>query len=175
MIRRLLLTDADAVLRLRREALESEPLAFSSSPTEDRVQMPGMLDQYLAHRTKAIFGAFEPGLIGMAGIMQEEGAKSRHKARLWGVYVVPSGRGAGVGRALVEAAIEFARSLEGLTHVHLCVAESGHAAQALYSRLGFRTWGMEPAAMRVGEVSVAEHHMVLALRPDGAEAVRPKS
>jgi ribosomal protein S18 acetylase RimI-like enzyme len=165
MIRRLLPADADAVLRLRREALESEPLAFSSSPTEDRVQMPGMLEQYLEQRTKAIFGAFEPDLIGMAGITQDEGAKNRHKARLWGVYVAPSSRGTGVGRALVEAAIEFARSLDGLTHIHLAVAESGRAAQALYLRLGFRAWGTEPAALQVGEVNVAEHHMVLALRP----------
>ena len=34
-------------------------------------------------------------------------------------------RGAGIGRALVQAAIEFARLLDGLTHVHLAVAESG--------------------------------------------------
>jgi GNAT superfamily N-acetyltransferase len=137
MLRRLLPADADAVLRLRREALEREPLAFSSSPTDDRVQAGGVLEQYLAHRTKAIFGAFEPDLIGMAGIAQEEGAKSRPKARLWGVYVTPSHRGSGIGRA----------------------------AQALYVQLGFMTWGTEPAAMWVGEECVAEHHMVRALRP----------
>ena len=168
MIRRLLPADADAVLRLRREALEREPLAFSSSPGEDRVQVKGALEEYLAHPTRAIFGAVEPDLIGMAGIAQEEGAKSRHKARLWGVYVIPARRGVGIGRALVEAAIEFARSLDGLTHVHLAVAESGQAAQALYEHLGFRTWGTEPAAIRVGEVSVAEHHMVRALVARGS-------
>jgi hypothetical protein len=48
------------------------------------------------------------------------------------------------------------------------VAESGYAAQALYAHLGFITWGTEPAAMRVGGVSVAEHHMVLALHPGAA-------
>jgi L-amino acid N-acyltransferase YncA len=74
----------------------------------------------------------------------------------------------GSGRALVETAIEFARSLDGLTHVHLAVAESGQAARALYEHLGFRTWGTEPAAIRVGEVSVAEHHMVRALGPGAA-------
>jgi ribosomal protein S18 acetylase RimI-like enzyme len=168
MIRRLLPGDADLVLRLRREALEQEPLAFSSSPTEDRVQIRGALEQYLASPTKAIFGAFEPELVGMAGIAQEEGAKSRHKARLWGVYVTPARRGLGIGRALVEAAIEFAQSLDGLTHVHLAVAEPGRAAQALYQHLGFTTWGTEPAALRVGDVTVAEHHMIRALHPGAA-------
>jgi GNAT superfamily N-acetyltransferase len=93
------------------------------------VQVKGALEEYLAHPTRAIFGAVEPDLIGMAGIAQEEGAKSRHKARLWGVYVIPARRGLGIGRALVEAAIEFARSLDGLTHVHLAVAESGQACR----------------------------------------------
>jgi ribosomal protein S18 acetylase RimI-like enzyme len=165
MIRKLLLADANAVLRLRREALEREPLAFSSSPTEDRVQVSGAVEEYWAHPTKAIFGAFAPDLIGMAGIVQEEGAKSRHKAQLWGVYVTPARRGAGIGRALVEAAIEFAGSLDGVTHVHLAVAESGQAARTLYEHVGFRTWGTEPVAIRVGEVSVAEHHMIRELGP----------
>jgi ribosomal protein S18 acetylase RimI-like enzyme len=168
MIRRLLAGDADAVLRLRREALEQEPLAFSSSPTEDRVQVRGALEEYLAAPSKAIFGALEPELVGLAGLAQEEGAKSRHKARLWGVYVTPARRGLGIGRALVEAAIEFAQSLDGLTHVHLAVAEPGRAAQALYRQLGFTTWGTEPAALRVGDVTVAEHHMVRGLHPGAA-------
>jgi ribosomal protein S18 acetylase RimI-like enzyme len=160
MIRKLLPTDADAALSLRRGALEREPMAFSSSPTEDRVQVSGALEEYLSHATKAIFGAFDPDLVGMAGIAREEGANSRHKAQLWGVYVTQVCRGAGIGRTLVEAALEFASGLEGVTHVHLAVAESGTAAQALYQRLGFRTWGTEPAAIRVGDVYIAERHMV---------------
>jgi hypothetical protein len=59
MIRKLLPADAEAVLRLRREALEQEPLAFASSPAEDRVQVKGALEEYLAHPTRAIFGAVE--------------------------------------------------------------------------------------------------------------------
>ena len=172
MIRKLHSSDAAAVRRLRREALDGEPLAFSASPTEDQVQADGALEAYLVHPTKAIFGALDAAspsdLIGMAGIAREAGAKNRHKARVWGVYVTPARRGAGIGRSLVEAAIEFARSLEGVTHIHLAVAESGLAAQALYEQLGFRTWGTEPAAIRVGEVSVAEYHMVRALEPGAA-------
>jgi hypothetical protein len=72
MIRQLIPADAGEVLRLRREALESEPLAFSSSPAEDRMRVAGALQAYLAYRTKAIFEAFEPDLIRMAGIVQEE-------------------------------------------------------------------------------------------------------
>ena len=75
--------------------------------------------------------------------------------------MTPAHRGAGIGRALVDAAIEFAGNLDGVTHVHLSVAETEHAAQALYERLGFRTWGTEPVAIRVGDMSVAEHHMIL--------------
>ena len=165
MIRRLLPSDADAVLRIRREALEREPFAFSSSPAEDRMLVSGALEEYLAVPGRAMFGALEPTLVGMAGIIREDSAKSRHKARLWGVYVTAEWRGQGIGRGLVEAAIDFAQSLDGLTQVHLAVAEPGRAAQELYRHLGFTIWGTEPAALRVGDVSVAELHMVRVLRP----------
>jgi ribosomal protein S18 acetylase RimI-like enzyme len=167
MIRKVPLAERDVFIRLRRQALEVEPLAFSSSPADDHAQSVEIVRQYLAHPTQAIFGAFEPDLVGVAGIAQQAGENCRHKARLWGVYVTPSRRGEGLGCALVQAAIAFARSLEGISQVQLAVADSARAARALYEQLGFVTWGTEPAALRVGDTSVAEHHMTLLLTSSG--------
>ncbi len=52
------------------------------------------------------------------------------------LYVVPKRRGQGLGRALMEAAIELARG-EGATHMDLGTSEDDVAARALYERLGF--------------------------------------
>ena len=52
------------------------------------------------------------------------------------LYVVPTRRGAGLGRALMETAIETARA-EGATHMDLGTGEHDHAARALYESLGF--------------------------------------
>jgi ribosomal protein S18 acetylase RimI-like enzyme len=52
------------------------------------------------------------------------------------LYVVPKRRGRGLGRALMEAAIETARA-EGATHMDLGTGEDDTAARALYESLGF--------------------------------------
>jgi ribosomal protein S18 acetylase RimI-like enzyme len=52
------------------------------------------------------------------------------------LYVVPARRGQGIGRALMEAAIELARS-RGADYMDLGTAESDVAARRLYESLGF--------------------------------------
>ena len=52
------------------------------------------------------------------------------------LYVVPDLRGRGIGRALLEAAIDRARE-RGADHMDLGTSEDDVAARALYTRLGF--------------------------------------
>jgi GNAT superfamily N-acetyltransferase len=52
------------------------------------------------------------------------------------LYVVPDRRGQGLGRALMEAAIEFARG-RGAKRMDLGTSEGDVAARALYESLGF--------------------------------------
>jgi GNAT superfamily N-acetyltransferase len=52
------------------------------------------------------------------------------------LYVVPDRRGEGRGRALMEAAIEFARG-RGAKRMDLGTSEGDVAARALYESLGF--------------------------------------
>ena len=55
---------------------------------------------------------------------------------LAGLYVVPDCRGQGLGRALMEAAIETARR-QGADRMKLGTSEDDVAARALYESLGF--------------------------------------
>ena len=52
------------------------------------------------------------------------------------LYVVPSRRGRGLGRAIMDAAIAAARA-EGADTMDLGTSEDDVAARALYERLGF--------------------------------------
>jgi len=52
------------------------------------------------------------------------------------LYVVPDRRGQGIGRALMNAAIELARE-HGATEMSLGTGEDDIAARALYESLGF--------------------------------------
>src|ERR1041385_5809 len=104
-IRRLTAADASALVALRREALEAEPLAFAASPADDAGLVIESVRAFLGdHETQAVFGQFDgTDLIGMIGLVKAAKVKQRHKATIWGMYVQPHGRNRGVGRALVRA------------------------------------------------------------------------
>jgi GNAT superfamily N-acetyltransferase len=113
---------------------------------------------------QAVFGHFDGGdLAGMVGVMRDAKAKRRHTATIWGMYVAPPARHAGVGRALLEAAIACARRWPGVEQLHLGVTDTALSARRLYETLGFRSWGREPRALQWQGRFVDEHHLVLML------------
>jgi GNAT superfamily N-acetyltransferase len=69
-------------------------------------------------------------------------------ARLFQVWVAPEARGLGVGRALLEAAISWARGA-GARALRLGVTRMDSAAVRLYRRAGFVDVG-EPEPLRPG-------------------------
>jgi GNAT superfamily N-acetyltransferase len=71
------------------------------------------------------------------GIFDKERAKTGHVGGMW---VDPGVRGRGAGRALVEAAIAWARS-RGLDRLELWVTKGNGPAVRLYERAGFADTG----------------------------------
>ena len=59
------------------------------------------------------------------------------------LYVIPARRGHGLGRALMETALDVARR-EGAVEMHLGTSEDDVAARALYESLGFSNREREP-------------------------------
>jgi GNAT superfamily N-acetyltransferase len=171
-VRRLRPEDAASFVVLRREALESQPLAFGASVDDDRRLSVEFVRGFLTDgQEQAVFGAFEGGqLRGVAGIFRESRVKQRHKATIWGVYVTPQAREKGVGRALVRATIRCAREWAGVRQLHLTVADTAHSAKRLYEAAGFRAWGREPRALRWEGKFVDDFHLVLDLEAHGDDA-----
>jgi ribosomal protein S18 acetylase RimI-like enzyme len=155
--------DAPDIVRLRRTALVDSPEAFLASPEDDWASSEAAVRELLRRRDSVVFGAYAPQLVGMLGLYRESLRKAAHKAHLWGMFIQAAHRRQGLAARLLEAAIRYARTLDGITSVHLSVSDSAVGAQGLYESAGFKTWGIEPDAIRVGTQSQRDHHMYLSL------------
>jgi ribosomal protein S18 acetylase RimI-like enzyme len=168
-IRRLGPADAEVFRAVRLEALTAAPEAFGSSPEEESARSVDVLRSRLTDTSPdAVFGAFADGaLIGIAGFMLSLGIKKRHKGVLWGVFVHSQWRSRGVGERLVRTVIHHAT--DHVLTLQAAVVTSNATARNIYHRLGFVAYGVEPRALRVGDVFHDEEMLMLELsaRPRG--------
>ena len=76
--------------------------------------------------------------LGMAGgyVHQEDD----RVATVWGMWVDPMARGRGLGAALLESVIVWARG-RGVVRLELSVSDAAPAAASLYRRMGFEETG----------------------------------
>src|SRR5258707_13840903 len=87
-------------------------------------------------------GAFvDNNLVGIATFVRETGLKESHKGHIYGVYVTPSQRRNGIGRALILALLERAKQDSSLEQVLLAVAKGQNAGGQLDGDCGFETYG----------------------------------
>lgn len=144
-IRRLAADDIDVLRAIRLQALRTDPDAFGS--TLEREQGRSADDWMWWVSRCATFVAEDEGAIGLAGGIPDE--ERLDVAVLISMWVAPSSRGRGVGRALVEAVVEWATA-ERRTCVELHVIEGNEEAIALYEKCGFAFTGERVTRERDG-------------------------
>jgi RimJ/RimL family protein N-acetyltransferase len=144
-LRHLTVDDAALYRELRLEALTNNPDAFSSTIDIERDRPLNRFAARLAENF--VLGAFDGERpVGIAGFYVQPGPKHAHKGMLWGMYVRPEMRGAGIGRVLVETIVAHAR--DQVEILQLFVVADNLPARRLYQSIGFIEYGIERNATK---------------------------
>jgi ribosomal protein S18 acetylase RimI-like enzyme len=153
---------------LRLRALADAPAAFCSTYAEESQRGD---DAWAARLAAPALGAHQQGWpfaaeldgtpVGLAWVKLD--AQDGASASLYQVWVAPEARGRGVGAALVEAAIAWARARRAHA-LQLQVTSGDGAAARLYRRLGFVDAGAPVPRPGSG---LSEQAMVLTLGAQG--------
>jgi ribosomal protein S18 acetylase RimI-like enzyme len=163
LVRTLGAEDVDEFRRVRLDALRLHPEAFLASYEDESVLDRAQFAERLATPGLTRFGAFAHAeMVGLVGLQVPSGAKIRHKAHLFSMYVADGHRRTGLADRLVQAVIDAARQAGALL-LQLTVTAGNARAQDLYKRMGFRLYGTERRALRLGDRFYDEELMGLDL------------
>lgn len=156
MIRNLTEKDFGEYYRIRLQALEQFPIAYSSMPKffKDcpREKHIALLKDSGSKSSFFLKGYFiEDELVGLIGMLPESRESVNHKASMWGFYVDPKYQGNGYGRELLNAFLEDAKNDNKLRYIRLMVADNCKPAIALFTSVGFEKYGHEKESIRDNE------------------------
>lgn len=133
---------------LRLAALRNHPEAFGVTYEEEAaVEVSAQIPRMLPEPPGLGVGAEVDGqLVGIAGMLVPARLKTRHKGRVYGVYVDPGHRRSGLARLMMDALLTHARTAN-LLAVQLSVTVGNESARRFYMDLGFRPFGIERRAL----------------------------
>jgi ribosomal protein S18 acetylase RimI-like enzyme len=162
----LIASDALQYRKLMLEAYTLAADAFTSTADERAAELESFWVNRVAGAkdVSAAFGAFlGRELVGTVALEFASKPKTKHKGHVIGMYVRPEARGTGAGKALLQAAVEYAKAMPGIRLLNLTVTEGNEAAANLYRSFGFETFGIEPMAILTPSGCKAKVHMWLPL------------
>ena len=156
--------DAETYFQIRLEALSKNPEAFGSSYEEERKESADKYKDRFQATDSFTYGAFtNTKLAGVITLLTEKRMKLRHRSTIVAMYVTSDMRRNGIAKALMNEAINKARTLDGIEQIYLTVVSSNHAAKKLYTSLGFEVYGTEKRALKIDQTYLDEDLMVLFL------------
>jgi GNAT superfamily N-acetyltransferase len=146
MIRRMRPDEGPRLRALRLRALAEAPLAFGSTLTREAAFTDDVWHDRARRGASGVEGVtfvaeLESRWIGIAtGLPDDPDAPDDPRPVLVGMFVGPEARGRGIGAALVNAVVGWARQ-RGAEGLCLWVTATNAPAVALYVRCGFRNSG----------------------------------
>lgn len=148
MIREANPSDAERFRELRLFALQESPTAFGADYQTNLNRPPAYWHERLKkdESSTIFFAEYEHDLVGMMGIEQGQSPKTRHGAEIWGVFVRPEWRGLHIAETLIDACVEWAKSIN-INIIKLGVLAASTSAIRCYQRCGFIIYGTEPQGM----------------------------
>jgi ribosomal protein S18 acetylase RimI-like enzyme len=81
------------------------------------------------------------------------------------MFVAPEHARRGIGAALLAHLVDDVRRDPAILQLVLTVTHTNDPARTLYERAGFRSFGVEPRAIRVANEFFDKNHMILFLEP----------
>jgi len=150
-VRRAAPGDADAISRLAREvAAEPEGWLLTLGTWRSSSEERRGIRLLRRHPDAALFVAeTSEGIVGRLSVTRDHYPSSQHVADL-GLMVARDYRRRGAGRALLEAAVEWARA-SGVSKLELHVFPHNEAAIKLYELFGFEREGYRKRHYRRGQ------------------------
>jgi GNAT superfamily N-acetyltransferase len=145
--------DGEALRAIRLRSLCDHPEAFATAFEEEKQRTVEQFADQVRNGPPNNFtlGAFEGDqLLGIGSLNRFPRLKTRHRAMINGMYVVPEARGRRIGKAILDALIIHARTLTGLTDLTLAVTVGNAPARTLYTNAGFQPYGVEPHYIQAG-------------------------
>lgn len=170
-VERLVASDVPRYRELMLHAYAAAPDAFTSTPEERSAEPDSWWLKRIADPSgqSLAWGAFHGSqLVGTVTVEFAVKPKTRHKAKLIGMFVHESCRGLGAGAQLVQAGLAAAKARPEVRVLTLTVTQGNAPAIGLYERCGFRQFGVEPMAIATPEGYKSKVHMWLPLGEAGA-------
>lgn len=150
LIREARSSDAKRCLQITLEVAKERPRTLAVS--EGEIWGPR---QWRDHRLAwcpagvTLVAELDREVVGGLHIMRGGRRATAHAAE-FGIYLAPTARGLGLGRALIETA-EIWAAESGVTRVHLGTFSTNGRARALYEGCGYEVEGIERAGMMLPE------------------------
>jgi RimJ/RimL family protein N-acetyltransferase len=163
---------AEALTFFRRVAASTDQIATQPDETPPTVEAEReLIEQRLRTPTSLMMLATHGGaIIGVLGFWVAERRRLAHAGTL-GISIEESWRNRGVGRAMIQATLDWARAHPTIEKVCLSVFSSNGMARALYRKLGFVEEGCRTGQAKLGPGRyVDEIYMGVWVKPRNATA-----
>lgn len=155
VIRRLGIDDFDILRTIRLEALRSDPHAFGSTLEREEGRADADWRAWLG-RGATFVAELDDGPVGLVVAMPDEDPAT---VGLYAMFVAERARRRGLGRQLVDAAVEWAAST-GAAHASLMVIDGNEPAATLYESCGFAYTGESHLRERDGARELAMSRVI---------------